>query len=278
MRIWAIFNHRGASAKTTTVVTLAGMLAAQGARTLMVDLDPAGGLTSYFGLDPYESLATTQATEVSVATGREPAAALRRLIRSVFAERLYLLPGSPIIGALNHQRSSREGLGLLLSRQLSVAQGRFDYVLVDCPPGLGLLLVNALASCDVAVIPVRPEAEALAAATPMFRTLDMVCRTRRCRIHCVVLPVMCTRGPDAATLESIARFGAETGHLVWQPGIPVDPAVQEARQAGMPLSHLTPQSPACAAYEQLLLSLKAFGVPEPLPGQSHRPLFATSAS
>ncbi len=247
MRIWTVANQKGGVGKTTVVTSLAGLLAQRGASTLVVDLDPHGSLTSYFGYDPEEvepnlyELFRHQGRSIDPDAMSVPTA----------VEGLHLLPASTSLATLDRQLGSRKGMGLVIRRGLSAMAHRFDYTLLDCPPMLGVLMVNALAACDRLIVPVQTEFLALKGLERMVHTLEMIERSRPRALPYTIVPTLYDRRTRAAT-RALEELQQRHGERVWPGAIPVDTQFREASREGLPLTVMQPWCRGSLAFRKLL--------------------------
>lgn len=253
MKIWAVANQKGGVGKTTTTVNLAGHLAKQGRRVLIVDLDPHGSMTSYFGQDP-DSLTNS----IYLLFKAEPAqlgATARTIMLQTAVDGLSLLPASTALATLDRQLGAKEGKGLVLYRTLKQLENDFDDVLIDCPPLLGILMVNALAACEHLVLPVQTEFLALKGLERMMHTLNMINKSRPQPIPYTVVPTMFDRRTRAAH-DSLKLLREQYGEAVFSDVIPVDTRFREASKRGLPLSHIGGKSHGALAYAELLREMQ----------------------
>jgi chromosome partitioning protein len=250
MIVWTVANQKGGVGKTTTVVSLGGLCAARGQRTLMVDLDPHGSLTSYFGFDP------EQIEPGVYDVFRDDGAPATGLIRDTGIAGLSLIPASTALATLDRQLGARQGMGLVLKRALSRLAGDIDRVLLDCPPMLGVLMVNALAATDRLIVPVQTEFLALKGLERMLRTLEMVQRSRPRALEFVIVPTMFDPRTRASH-ESLAALRANHARHLWDGVIPEDTQFREASKQRLPLTVLRPWERGSQAYRKLLATLEA---------------------
>ncbi len=251
MKSWAVANQKGGVGKTTTAITLAGLLAGRGQRVLLVDLDPHGSLTAYFRLDP-------ETVEPGVyQLFQDPAAMASLLPRAIYPagiDRLSILPASTALATLDRQLGAREGMGRVLAQTLSMVSADYDFALIDCPPTLGVLMVNALGACDHLIIPVQTEFLAIKGLERMLRTLSMIERARKTPLAYTVVPTLYDQRTHAAR-EALAQLQTQhAGHL-WPGVIPVDTQLREASRKAAPLSTLARNARSVTAYQALLENL-----------------------
>ncbi|TAN46396.1 MAG: ParA family protein [Methylococcaceae bacterium] len=249
MKIWTVSNQKGGVGKTTTVVTIGGILAAWGFRTLMMDMDPHGSLTSYFRLNPDEIKASAYNLFQDASAKKAPDP--RRYVVETGFECLQLLPASPVLATLDRQAGTMEGMGLVIAGSLAAVADEFDYVLIDSPPMLGVLMVNALAACDRLIVPVLAEYLAFKGLERMLRTVDMIGRSRRKPIDYLVLPTMFDKRTKESQ-ESLHMLQERCAEKLWHSVIPVDTRLRDASRAGVPPVLFIPTSKAVAAYSEFL--------------------------
>jgi chromosome partitioning protein len=252
MKIWSVSNQKGGVGKTTTVVTLGSLLAGWGFRTLLVDMDPHGSLTSYFRLNPDEVKAGVYNLFQDAVARKKPNPA--SYLHHTAFEGIALLPAATAIATLDRQAGTLDGMGLVVANNLSIVAGEFDYVLIDSPPMLGVLMVNALAACDRLIIPVLSEFLALQGLERMVRTLQMIRRSRKTDINYTILPTLFDRRTREAQ-ESLRQLREKYPRNVWSDVIPVDTKLRDASRAGIPPAQYSPESRAVVAYSRFLESL-----------------------
>jgi chromosome partitioning protein len=252
VKVWTIANQKGGVGKTTTTVALGGLLAAWGFRTLMIDVDPHGSLTSYFRLDPDELEESSYTLFEATAERRtiDP----MTLVRDTGTEGLSLLPAAIALATLDRQSGRLEGLGLVLQKATRELQPHFDYILIDCPPVLGVVLINALAACERLIVPVQTEFLALKGLERLQHTLEMVTKARPVPLDVVVVPTFYDQRTRASrdSLEVLRRDYADR---LWDDRIPIDTRFREASRAGVPPAIFDPRARGVRAYGRLLESL-----------------------
>lgn len=249
MNVWAVANQKGGVGKTTTTVSLGGHLVKGGRRVLMIDMDPHGSLTSYFGYNPD----TVEDSVYQLFIAARPAP-LGASIKASGIGGLHLIPANTALATLDRQLGVRNSMGLVIARALGHVQSHYDHVLMDCPPTLGILMVNALAACDHLIIPVQTEYLALKGLERMRRTVDMMGKGRKAVIPFTVVPTMFDRRTKES-FKSLDYLREHYGRWLWRSVIPVDTKFREASRARLPVSHVSPSARGALAYATLLDAL-----------------------
>lgn len=261
MRVWAVANQKGGVGKTTSVVTLGGLLAEQGKRVLLVDFDPHGSLTSYFGQDP--DTLTPTSFDLFQHQGKVPPDLPAQLILPTGQRNLALLPASSALATLERRMIGVEGMGLILSRTLALLWDDFDVVLIDNSPSLGVLMINSLAAAQHLLIPVQTEFLALKGLERMLHTLQMVTRSQRNPLRYTIIPTLFDRRTQAS-VRSLHAMQRDYGDQVWRFAIPVDTRFRDASSAGKPASALDSKTHGVRAYKRLLADLwSQLAAPQP---------------
>ena len=249
MKVWTVANQKGGVGKTTTAVSLAGILAERGQKTLMIDLDPHGSMTSYFGLDPD----TVEESGYSLfqAAANNTKISMASVLQRTRVPNLSLLPASTSLVSLDRQFGSHGGMGVVIKSALNRWGSYFDYVVIDCPPMLGVLLVNALAASDRVIVPVQTEFLALKGLERIQHTFELMRHAHRLPFEELIVPTMFDRRTRASH-DSLKFLQDNYAEKLWEMVIPVDTNFREASKAGVPLPLMKPQSRGSLAYRALL--------------------------
>ena len=249
--VYAIANQKGGVGKTTTAVNVAACIAAAGFETLLVDVDPQGNATVGLGVDRHAGSGL-----YDVLTGElAPADALR----ATAIETLSILPSTPDLAAANMELPRVAGFEHRLRDALASLRERFSYVLLDCPPSLGPLTVNALVAADRVIVPVQTEYFALEGLAGLLDTLSLIQRelNPRLTIAGMLLTMHDSRTRLAQDVEREVRehFPA----LVFDTVIPRNVRLGEAPSHGLPVIHHDPHSSGAIAYFELAKEVAARG-------------------
>lgn len=243
-RVLAIVNQKGGVGKTTTAVNLAASLAVAEMRTLLVDVDPQGNATSGFGIDKE----TLTGNVYDVLVGGAP---IEDVIVSTGIETLDLVPATVDLFGAEIELVSEVAREHRLRQALEPVRSRYDYVLVDCPPSLGLLTVNALAAVDAVVIPIQCEYYALEGLSQLLGTIRIVQKNLNpgLEIEGVLLTMYDSRLNLARQVEeeAVEYFGEK----VYDTVIPRNVRLSEAPSFGKPALLYDVESTGAIRYLQL---------------------------
>jgi chromosome partitioning protein len=239
-----IANQKGGVGKTTTTVSLAAGLAVLGIRVLVVDLDPQGNASTGLGVRVEEGQASVYGVLVD---GDDPAGA----IRSTEVDGLSLLPSSLDLAGAEVELVPAFSREHRLKRALDRVDPAIDVVLIDCPPSLGLLTINALVAADQVLVPIQCEYYALEGLSQLLRTVDLVSENlnQRLTLGGVVLTMFDGRTNLAQQVVDEVRgyFGDKTFDTV----IPRTVRLSEAPSFGQPITTFDPTSRGARAYQRL---------------------------
>lgn len=249
MKVWTIANQKGGVGKTTTVASLAGTLAKRGLRVLMVDTDPHASLGYYLGVDSEEVEGSLY--NVFLAHKQLNASVVKQHIVPTSVEDIDLLPSTMALATLDRSLGHQEGMGLILKKALASVENEYDIALIDCPPVLGVLMVNALAASQHIIVPVQTEFLAIKGLDRMIKTMILMGRSKKTKYSYTVIPTMYDRRTRASS-SALKHLGEEYGEHLWPDVVPVDTKFRDASLAHLPASHYAPHSRGVKAYERLL--------------------------
>ena len=252
VRVTACTNQKGGVGKTTTVINLAAYLALSGTRTLVIDLDPQGNATSGLGVDRR----TVDRSSYEALVDR---AALSELVVTTTVERLDLVPSSPALSGAEVELVGIPARERRLAASLAELHGRYDRMLIDCPPSLGLLTLNALTAADGVLIPIQTEYYALEGLSLLVNTIRRVREglNPRLEIDGVLLTMYDGRTKLSAQVANEVR--RHMNGTVYQTVVPRSIRLSEAPSHGLPIALYDPASRGADAYRALAGEVAARG-------------------
>ncbi|WP_085307448.1 ParA family protein [Planktotalea arctica] len=246
-KIVAVVNQKGGVGKTTTTINLAAAMVAEGLRVLIIDLDPQGNASTGLGIDASDRELTTYELLLDDV-------ALGDVIQDTQTEGLCIVPATVDLSSADIELMANEKRSFLLHdalRQPLMDDYHFDYILIDCPPSLNLLTVNAMVAAHSVLVPLQSEFFALEGLSQLMLTIREVRQTANpdLRIEGVVLTMFDARNNLSQQVENDARDNL--GDLVFQTKIPRNVRVSEAPSYAMPVLDYDPTSKGAIAYRDL---------------------------
>jgi chromosome partitioning protein len=247
--VYAIANQKGGVGKTTTAVNLGACVAEAGYRTLLVDLDPQCNATVALGVG--------KDAHPNVYDCLTDGSALDPAVMATSVENLYLVPSSPELAGANVELPRLPGSEQRLSESMRSVRGGFFLTLLDCPPSLGPLTVNALVAADKVIVPVQTEYFALEGLAGLLDTLGLIQRELN--------PKLSVAGMILTMHDARTRLGQDVERevrehfpeLVFETVIPRNVRIGEAPSHGVPITQHDPLCPGSVAYLKLAKEVAA---------------------
>jgi chromosome partitioning protein len=250
--VYAIANQKGGVGKTTTAVNVAACIAEAGFATLLIDIDPQANATLGIGVDK-----DCEPNIYDVLAGR---ATLTSAVRDTQILTLKLVPSHPDLAGANVELPREPGSETRLREALAGFRERFDYILLDCPPSLGPLTVNALVAADRVIVPVQTEYFALEGLAGLLDTLALIQRELNPRLTIAGMLLTMHDGRTRLARDVEREVRQHFPSLVFDTVIPRNVRVGEAPSYGRPVTHHDPHCAGADAYFELAKEVVRAGV------------------
>ncbi|MEX0626721.1 MAG: AAA family ATPase [Chloroflexota bacterium] len=252
IRVTACTNQKGGVGKTTTVVNLAAYLALSGTSTLVIDLDPQGNATSGLGVD-------RRSLDRSVYDALIDRVPISELVVGTSVPGLDLVPAALALSGAEVELVGLPAREHRLSASLADLGQRYDRVLIDCPPSLGLLTVNALTAADGVLIPIQTEYYALEGLSQLVNTIRMVREALNPRLEIDGVLLTMYDGRTRLAVQVAAEVRRHLEGAVYDTVVPRSVRLSEAPSHGVPIAIYDPSSRGADAYGRLAAEVTARG-------------------
>jgi len=243
-RIMAIANQKGGVGKTTTAVNLSACLADQGQKVLLIDIDPQGNSTSGLGIDKKK----VKNSIYDVLINDEP---MEETIVKTKYERLYIVPSNIQLAGAEIELVATISREQKLKHALKEVKQNYDFIIIDCPPSLGLLTINALTAADTVLVPIQCEYYALEGLGQLMNTIKLVTKHLNpdLKVEGVVLTMFDARtNLSIQVVEEVKKYFR---NKVYRTIIPRNVRLSEAPSYGQPIIVYDPKSRGAEVYTEL---------------------------
>ena len=240
----AIFNQKGGVGKTTTNINLGAGLAAKGKKVLMVDIDPQGNTTSGIGLR--KKLLEQTLYDVLI----DDTVDINEVILPTRTKNLFILPASVDLAGAEVELASLEGREGRLKNAIDSVRDQYDYILVDCPPSLGILTINSLTAVDSVLIPIQCEFYALEGVSQLMSTIDLVKKNLNKDLYIEGVILSMFDGRTNLSQQVVAEVKNFFGDTMYNTIIPRHVRLAEAPSYGVPIMVYDPSALGEKAYEE----------------------------
>lgn len=243
-RIIAIANQKGGVGKTTTTINLAACLAEQNKKVLVIDLDPQGNTTSGLGLDKN----SIEDTVYELIIGET---SVKKCMHETETENLFLLPSDVNLAGAEIELLNVDDKEYILKNEIDYVANDFDYILIDCPPSLNMLTVNAMTTAQSVLVPIQCEYYALEGLSQLLRTITLVQErlNPELEVDGIVFTMYDMRTNLSAQVVENVKENVDV--KIYKTMIPRSIRLAEAPSYGMPITKYEPKSSGAESYREL---------------------------
>jgi len=243
-RIIAVANQKGGVGKTTTAINLAACLAEQGKKILVIDMDPQGNTTSGFGIDKNE----VENTVYELLTGN---CTVGECIQKEAIENLDIICSNINLSGAEIELIGAEKKEYILKRHIDRVKNRYDYVIIDCPPSLNMLTINALTTANTVLVPIQCEYYALEGLSQLMHTINLVKSRLNAKLELEGVVFTMYDARTNLSLQVVENVKDNLQQNVYKTIIPRNVRLAEAPSHGMPVNLYDSRSTGAEAYRML---------------------------
>ena len=243
-RIIAVANQKGGVGKTTTTINLSSCLAEKGKKVLVVDLDPQGNATSGLGIDK-------NSLENTIYEVLRNECSLEECIIQNQYENLSVLPANRNLAGAELELITQDNMQFMVKEKLDTIKEQYDFILIDCPPALGMLTVNSMTAADSVLVPIQCEFYALDGLSQLIYTIDLIKQSLNPELHMdgVVFTMYDSR--NNLSLQVVENVKENLNQNIYETLIPRNVRLAEAPSYGMPINIYSSRSAGAQSYRSL---------------------------
>ena len=245
-RVIAIANQKGGVGKTTTSINLSACLAEKGKKVLLIDMDSQGNTTSRFGFEKNELDKTVYEVlreEVSIEEAIIP-------VEECF-ENLFLIPANRNLAGAEIELVTRENMQHILKKQLEPIKDEYDFIVIDCPPALGMLTVNAMTAADSVLVPIQCEFYALDGLSQLIYTIELIQESLNPDLYIEGVVFTMYDARTNLSLQVVENVKDNLKQTIYKTIIPRNVRLAEAPSYGLPINLYDKRSSGAEAYRML---------------------------
>ena len=244
-KVLAIANQKGGVGKSTTAINLSSCLAEKGKEVLLIDMDPQGNATSGVGIDRNEQTNTVYQLLIDEKLNVKDA-----IVNTEF-DKLSIITSNEELAGAEIEMFELEKREYLLKNKISNIKKKYDYIVIDCPPSLSLLTLNALSAADSVLIPIQCEYYALEGLSQLLKTVDLVKKrlNKKLKIEGIVFTMY--DGRTNLSAEVVENVKSNLKERIFETIVPRNIRLAEAPSYGIPVNHYDPSSAGAIRYQML---------------------------